>query len=123
MIFHERDAIVCTILPTGHLEVRLADEEARAWFSEMRSTRTSEDLLWEGTEQYWTNGSFEPFDAGQGNPFVGLSSAPCIAESMDVHDDGTNEINGRFWAYLDYQLRDFGDDLLEHGFAIFTLVE
>lgn len=122
-MFHERDALTCTTLPNGDLEVRLADAEAREWLVDGMKTKTSEDLLWDGTEVYWANGSFTPFDAGQGNPFVWLSSAPCIAESMDVEEDGTKVIYGRFWAYLDYQVRDFGKDLLEHGRAVFTLVE
>jgi hypothetical protein len=122
-MFHERDALTCTILPNGSLEVSLADAEAREWLVDGLVKHTSEDMLMFGTEQYWTNGMFHPFDAGQANPFVGLSSAPCIAEDMDVHDDGTREINGRFWAYLDYQVRDFADDLLEHGRAVFTLVD
>ena len=122
-MFHERDAFTCTILPSGDLEVSLPDAESREWLAEGLLTRTSEDMLWEGTEQYWTNGSFTPFDAGQGNPFVGLSSAPCIAEDMSTQDDGTREVNGRCWAYLDYQVRDFADDLLERGRTVFTLVD
>ncbi|MBT2325511.1 hypothetical protein J7E62_24565 [Variovorax paradoxus] len=122
-MFHERDALTCTVLPNGDLEVSLADAESREWLVDGLTKSTSEDLLMDGTEQYWTNGSFAPFNAGWGNPFVGLSSAPCIAEDIDFDEDGTREIVGRFWAYLDYQVRDFADDLLEHGRTVFTLVE
>jgi len=56
-------------------------------------------------EPYSTNGGFAHFDAALGNPFVGLTGAPCIAECMD-HDDGGNAtIQGRFWYFSDYMVK------------------
>ena len=56
-------------------------------------------------EQYSCNGSYAFFDAGQGNPFVGLTNAPCIAEAMDTDNDGTNIIRGEFWCYVEYMIK------------------
>ncbi|ABM96998.1 hypothetical protein [Methylibium petroleiphilum] len=95
-----------TPMPNGNLQV-CADNAARAWIKEEQQLgRGSDDILHGGTEHYWTNGSFEPFDAGQANPFVGLTSAPCIAEHMTVRDDGEREIDGRLWWYPNYAITD-----------------
>jgi len=120
--FQERDAFICTILPNGNLEVTLADADAREWLSENLPEKGSDRLFWDGTESYWTNGSFYPFDAGKANPFVGLSDAPCVAEDMDIADDGTCEINGAAWAFLEYQTHDFCEVILETGRAEFTRI-
>lgn len=72
-------------------------------------------------EPYSCNGSYELFDAGDANPFVGLTDAPCIAESMDYLEDGTKEIIGRFWYYSDYQLSYWFEELIDNGEVIFTL--
>lgn len=66
-------------------------------------------------EPYFTNGSYQPFDAGQGNPFVGLTDAPCIAEHLDVDDDGTQEIVGRFWLFPNYMVECPIETLIEKG--------
>lgn len=77
------------------------------------------ERLYRLLEPYWSNGGFEPFDAGEGNPFVGLTSAPCIAESMDVDDDGACAITGRLWYFGDYMVRDFIEELRNHGRVAF----
>lgn len=95
-----------THMPNGNLKVSAANA-ARAWIKEEQQLgRTSDDILHGGTEHYWTNGSFEPFDAGQASPFVGLTSAPCIAEHMTVYDEGDREIDGRLWWFVDYAVID-----------------
>lgn len=73
-------------------------------------------------ESYSTNGSYTPFDAGQANPFVGLTSAPCVAEGMGYEDDGARVVVGRLWWYPGYQLADPIDDLRETGRTVFTAV-
>lgn len=70
-------------------------------------------------EPYYTNGSYEPFDAGDGNPFVGLTSAPCIAESMTTAENGERTVLGKLWWFPDYMVRDPLAELLETGVVYF----
>lgn len=100
---HGRPYFTATVTADGNLLIT-ADNEARAWIKEMqqRDTMTSDDILWEGFEGYWNNGSFAPFDAGEANPFVGMWDGPCIAEQMDIDDHGKQTIEGRWWAFMDY---------------------
>lgn len=113
--------LTAKILDDGDLMIT-ADAEAQEWIrEELDRGRSDDDILWDGFEGYWNNGSFWPFDAGLGNPFVGLTCAPCIAEDMDVLDDGTHVINGRVWWYPDYEVRSFVSDLLEYGNTRFPL--
>ena len=112
--------LTLTITPNGDLSLT-ADAAGLEWVREQREAeRTDEEILVDGTEDYWANGNFRSFDAGEGNPFVGLTSAPCIAEDMNLHDDGTWEIVGRFWYYNAYAVRSYFDDLLQDGQAVFT---
>jgi len=75
------------------------------------------DLL----EPFSANGSYEPFDAGDANPFVGLTSAPCIAECMDYADDGTKSIDGNFWYFDRYMIDCPLETLADSNEVIFTL--
>lgn len=116
-----------TQLENGKLRLTLdyADEDEKAELEnellELMSRKTDILILIDGTEKYWTNGSYQPFDAGAGDPFVGLTSAPMIAESMTYTDEGNAIIEGKFWYYGDYMIRSFLDDLLENGYADFDL--
>lgn len=112
-----------TITDNGNLWLELEPGDDREVLREFMKYLGSEEVLMDLTEPYWTNGSYQPFNAGDGNPFVGLSSAPCIAESMDIDEDGKYTINGRLWAYTDYMLKDERQELLEHGCVEFELVE
>lgn len=117
-----RDIIECTILPNGDLLLTRKDSpEARQEWAERLEAVGEDSALWEALERYWTNGGFQPFNAEDGNPFVGLSSAPCIAECMDTDDDGQNSIVGRFWYYSDYMVCSYGLDLQRTGQTIFQL--
>lgn len=113
--------INATVLPCGDLKVTAGNEtrsEIARWISDGRDRSTiAADLF----ESYSCNGSFTPFDAGDGNPFVGLTGAPCIAESMTVEDDGARAIDGRFWYFGDYMIRDELEELARRGRVIFTL--
>lgn len=75
------------------------------------------DLL----EPFACNGSYTAFDAGDGNPFAGLTSAPCIAESIDIDDDGTQSVVGDFWYFENYAFEDELETLKNTGQVIFTL--
>lgn len=72
-------------------------------------------------ESYACNGSFTHFDAGAANPFVGLTSAPCVAESMSYRDDGEAEIDGAFWYFDQYAIVDDLDELKNCGRVIYKL--
>lgn len=109
-----------TELENGNLELS-ADKDTREEIAERLEEYGFHQVLAELFEPYYTNGGYEPFDAGQANPFVGLTEAPCIAESMDVHDDGRREIVGRFWYYPGYMLRCPLEELAETGRTVFTL--
>ena len=113
-----KNGVNCKVLESGALLVT-CDNETRAYIKEHMPENywgTLADIF----ESYLTNGSFEPFDAGQGNPFVGLTSAPCIAESLTVEDDGTRVIDGRFWWFPNYCLDDPLEQLKRHGRTVFA---
>ena len=114
------ESLTLSVLPSGDLLVA-ASNECRAWLKRAREKSHYCDVaaLYELTEPYWTNGGFQPFDAGDGDPFVGLTSAPCIAECIDVPDDGKREIVGRLWWFPDYMLRSPVDELVRRGRTIF----
>jgi hypothetical protein len=115
--------ISCTILPNGNLKVT-AGNQTRAFIAEQeRNQQGYWTILSDLFEPYFTNGSYEPFDAGDGNPFVGLTSAPCIAEAMTVEDDGSREIIGRCWWYPNYMIRDPLDELKRLGRTEFAAAD
>lgn len=113
--------ITATKLENGNLLITLDDKED---IDEIRYER-DEHGFWSVVtrlfEQYSCNGSFTPFDAGDANPFVGLTSAPCIAESMDYDDNGKAFIIGDFWYYGNYAITCPVEELIEHGEVEFTL--
>ena len=102
------------ILPSGHLQLDL-EEEDRDLLAERLDTDSEISLLCDLTESYWTNGGFEPFDAAEGNPNVGLTCAPCIAERMIVHEDGRREVDGRLWWFPAYETVAPLQELLKNG--------
>jgi len=113
--------LYASVLENGDLEITL-HEDFREEMEELAEEKDDILILIEGFEHYFANGSYHPFDAGEGNPFVGLSSDICIAESMDVNDEGECEIVGAFWHYPDTYRYDVVEQLLQHGKVIFKLV-
>ena len=110
--------ITCTILENGNLQLVADDAESLADEYESRGFWSA---FCDGMESYSCNGSFTPFDAGNANPFVGLSSAPCIAESMSIDDDGAQTIDGRFWFFADYMITCPIKKLINGESVVFTL--
>lgn len=110
--------IVCTILENGNLRLSVAEDD-RAEFAENLESRGFWSVFCDGMESYSCNGSFTPFDAGDSNPFVGLTCAPCIAEEMAIHDDGTQDIVGRFWWFPYYAIRCPLQELADTGETVF----
>lgn len=112
-----------TVLSSGDLEITLWDADDHDELAEMVEDGKSDQAWHEGFEHYSCNGSYTPFDAGEGNPCVGLTSAPCIAESLDVDDDGSKEIVGAFWYFGQYMLVDYVEEILREGRVVFTLAQ
>jgi len=113
------ESLTATTLPNGDLKLS-ADNETRKFIKD--STYGYWSIMSALFERYSCNGSFNHFDSGQGNPFIGLTSAPAIAEDMSVEDDGTCSINGRCWAFMDYAIRDDLEELKNKGFVIYQLI-
>lgn len=112
-------------LENGDLEIRpyedYKDEDSMEYLKDKQMRMGDISALLDATEDYWTNGSYHAFDAGDANPFVGLTSAPCIAESLHFDDDANAEIEGRFWYYGDYMITSFIEEIIENGKVVFTL--
>lgn len=107
-----------TVLDNGSLRLK-ADADDQDYLRDHPDLTEAAALL-ELTEPYWTNGGFEPFDAGEANPFVGLTSAPCIAEALSVKEDGQREVEGRLWWFPAYETVGVVDTLREKGEVIFS---
>jgi hypothetical protein len=108
--------VIITTLPNGNL--LLTAEPTDTLESERGYWQVMEDLF----EPYWCNGSYQHFDAGNANPFVGLTEAPCIAERMYYDDEGNASIDGRLWYFGDYMIRDDLQELQTHGRVEYQLV-
>jgi len=113
--------IECILLANGDLKLVIDADSRDELIDAMDDGKGFWPILCELFESYSCNGSYQPFDAGDGDPFVGLTSAPCIAECMDYADDGTKNIEGDFWYFADYAIRDPLDELVENFETIFTL--
>ncbi len=96
------------------------DDETMEELKQLVSEKDDLSILIDMTEHYWSNGSYQPFDSGQGNPFVGLTNAPCIAESMSYDDNGNAKIGGSFWFYGDYMIYNFIQIIINEGSVTFT---
>jgi hypothetical protein len=116
-----RQALInCHVLPNGDLKVTAGNDGRRA-IKEMESDhRDFWSIMGELFEPYFTNGSYSPFDAGEANPFVGLTSAPCIAEDLTTEDNGDRIIYGRFWYNDNYALVNELDELKAKGRFVYA---
>lgn len=106
------------ILENGNLKLIIeSDDES---IENCKNCNWNDDtILCDLLESYSCNGSFAYFNAGDGNPFVGLSDAPCIAEQLDYQDNGDIEIIGNHWYYADYMTNSLISELLDNGHVIF----
>jgi hypothetical protein len=115
----ETDMIDCEILENGDLKL-IADEEAREYIAERQDAGACYwSIMAELFEDHACNGSYTHFDAGQADPFVGLTAAPCIAEGMAYPDSGDLETVGRVWWLSDYAIRDDLGELRDTGETIY----
>ena len=106
----------------GNLQLSVDEETAE----EIKYQRkTLERGWWEIAadlfEEHSCNGSYTLFDAGQANPYVGITAAPCIAEVMNTDDDGNNKVEGHLWFDKDYMILDFLETLATKHTYIFYL--
>jgi hypothetical protein len=72
-------------------------------------------------EDHYCNGSFEPFNAADANPFVGLTDTCCVAEALAYPDEGDREIVGRLWFFEEWALQDPLEQLRDRGRTVFRL--
>jgi hypothetical protein len=107
-------------LANGDLKVT-ANNEDRAMIAQHIKERNRWIIWADLLEPFACNGSYSAFDASDGNPFVGLTSAPCIAECIDTNDNGTQTIEGDFWYFGDYMIEDELESLKNRGYVVFTL--
>lgn len=105
-------------LSNGNLKITTHDDFIEE-IQEAMENKTDLDILCEGMEHYSCNGSYTPFGAADANPFVGITDAPCIAEVMNVDDNGDHEIEGDFWYYGNYMVENFIQVILDIGYVIF----
>lgn len=110
-----------TQLPNGNLLLQASNEDRHEIAERRRAGHSHDHIMAELLEPYSTNGRYTPFNAGNGNPHVGLTSAPCIAESMDTDDNGHHEVTGKLWWFPAYELRDELEELRTKGRVVFFL--
>ena len=114
--------ITCIILKNGDLKITAANE-TRTELKHQLETNGYWSTISTAFESYSTNGSFTPFDAAAGMyTFVGLTSAPCIAESLTIEDNGSTTIIGRLWAFCQYQIKCDLTELINTGKVVYTLI-
>ncbi len=113
--------IEATELANGDLELTLGESDRAELAFEMETGRGFWAIMGELFGGYAANGSFTPFDAGDANPFVGLTSAPCIAETMNYDDDGAQSIVGRYWFNADYMIVNELETLRDEGRFVYSL--
>lgn len=113
----------CKRLENGNLKVT-ADNETRAEIADLMSRgRNYWSIMADLFEDHACNGSYTHFDAGNADPFVGLTSAQCIAESLSYDDNGEAEIDGDFWYFDEYAIRDDLAELKNTGRVVYTLAK
>ena len=108
---------------SGNLLIVADSGEDQMEIQESLYNRGFWDTFHDMMEGYPCNGSYTPFDSSIGDPFVGLTEAPCIAESLTYNDDGTIDIEGNFWYYPDYMIRCPLEELATTGQVKFYLAK
>lgn len=111
---------IITIEANKDLTIKLERQEERDELAEILEIDGTDQALAYLLEDEAVNGGYTAFDAGNGTPFVGLTEAPCIAESMDIDDDGEMTIQGEFWFYERYMLECPVQKLIEEGAVTFN---
>lgn len=110
------------VLPSGAL-LLTANNPTRNYLATMGDDSDFTQAMYDLLEPFSSNGGFVLFDAGQANPFVGLTSAPCIAESMAYDDDGSAEVEGRLWWFEPYQVSSYVRELRTKGRVVFACAD
>ena len=108
----DRGDLVMTLL--------LTDPEDKSDLREQYHEFGEVDTLSRLLEPFAVNGSFSFVDGEAGNPHVGLTSAPCVAESLSYDDDGQATVEGRLWWFPNYAIEGVVDTLLDRGEVTWT---
>ncbi len=94
---------------------------------ELMATRDEYALLDELLDAHRGNGSLYPFRPGNGEPcngpFIGLTDAPCITDDLTCEGDGRQVVNGTLYAYVDYQVKSFAEELIRLGSVTFPRID
>ncbi len=101
-----------SILSNGGLLLSIDPDEREEIRDQLQASGELSTLI-DLAEPYWTNGGFQPFDASAGNPFVGLTGAPCVAEAMSYDDEGKATVEGKLWWFPQYETVGLIDTLLD----------
>lgn len=111
------------LLENGNLSLTVPSTEDRDELQhDINEQRGYWNIMSELFEDYACNGSYTHFDSSQANPFVGMTEAPCIAESMDISDDGDKIIGGKYWYFANYVFEVEAELLAKGETVIYTLV-
>jgi len=111
--------LTITKTPTGI--TLTVDAEAQEALTGLTSDHPNE--MYDLFEPYSCNNSYTLFDSANGNPFVGLTEAPCIAESMGTDDEGERKVVGDFYYYNYYMITSYVEELATTGKTFFHLVK
>ena len=103
----------------GDLLVTVDNQTRREIREDRERGRDYWSVLADVFEPYYTNGSYEPFNAGLADPFVGLTDTACVAESMALPDDGSKAIVGRLWFFEKWDTQDPLEQLWTRGRTVF----
>jgi hypothetical protein len=107
-------------LATGQLLITAGNDTRRFIADQMKKGRSNDDIWADLLEHTRRNGSYEHFNNNwEGFPSIGQTSAPCIAESINIDDAGTLHVVGKMWCFADYQSKSELQELKNYGKVIF----
>lgn len=111
------DLIRLSVQDDGRLcmTLLLVDPDDKSDFEEQYNEFGEIDTLARLLEPFSTNGSFAFIDGSTGNPALGLTSAPFIAEALSYDEQGQAQVDGRLWWFPNYAGEGVIDTLLEQG--------
>lgn len=113
------------ILPNGNLELSWGDKESLQYILD-RAYHKDHDVLAELLDGYRANDQYWPVVPGSGTsysgPFVGLTDAPCITDQLYEDEDGFSIVEGTLWAYTQYEIKSFAEEMVRYGRVVFTKI-
>jgi hypothetical protein len=105
--------------PNGDLLLQACNETRREIADLQSRYRSESSIMADLMESHSCNGSYTPFEPDGGDLFVGLTSAPCIADYIDCDDDGKLSLVGNVYYFANYMVRSHLDELKTKGRTVF----